>query len=122
MAVGSVDAYVASLSGWQAGAVRALRAQILATGAVTEVFKWAEPVYEAGGPVCWIKAHKAHVTFGFWRGAAMRDMFLRLETSGEKMAHLKVRDGEALADSDVAAMVRMGARLNAEFGNPAKSR
>ena len=118
----TVDAYVASLAGWQGDAVRILRAQILASGAVSEAFKWAEPVYEAGVPVCWIKAHKGHVTFGFWRGAAMRQAFPRLESSGEKMGHVKLREGETLNPDEVAEMVRHGARLNAEFGNPARSR
>jgi hypothetical protein len=122
VAARSVDEYLAGLSGWQAEAVTDLRAKILAAGEVTEAFKWAEPVYEAGGPVCWIKAHGKHVTFGFWRGVALMAQEPRLTTSGEKMAHIKVTAPGQLTAEEVAALVRAGAALNAELGNPARAR
>ena len=120
--VTSVDDYVAGLAGWQAEAVAELRAHLLAVDGLAEVWKWAEPVYEHGGPVCWIKAHKAHVTFGFWRGAALRDLDPRLQTSGAKMAHIKLTaPGQVTAD-EVRRLADAGARLNAELGNPARGR
>jgi len=119
--VGTVDDYLAGLSGWQAQAAAELRAQLLATGELSEVFKWAEPVYENGGPVCWFKAHKAHLTLGFWRGAALMSLDPRLTTSGAKMAHIKLTaPGQIIADQ-IGPLVRAGARLNAELGNPARA-
>jgi hypothetical protein len=117
---GTVDGYMAGLSGWQAQAAAELRRHLLAAGGLSEVFKWAEPVYESGGPVCWFKAHKAHLTFGFWRGAALRPLDPRIETSGEKMGHIKLTAPGQITAGEVRTLVQAGARLNAEFGNPAR--
>lgn len=119
---GAVDDYLARLSGWQAEAATELRGHLLAGGGLTEVFKWAEPVYESSGPVCWFKAHKAHITLGFWRGAALRRLEPRLMTSGAKMAHLKLTDAGQITAAQVRALTEAGARLNAELGNPASGR
>jgi hypothetical protein len=54
--------------------------------------KWAHPTWSLGKqPVCYLKAASKHVTFGFWRGASIDDPSGRLETSGEVMAHAKLR-------------------------------
>lgn len=37
------------------------------------------------------KAASKHITFGFWHGASIDDPSGRLETSGEVMAHAKLR-------------------------------
>jgi hypothetical protein len=60
--------------------------------------KWAHPTWSLGRhPVCYLKAATAHVTFGFWRGASIEDPSGRLETTGQIMAHTKLR---SLADVD----------------------
>jgi uncharacterized protein YdhG (YjbR/CyaY superfamily) len=62
--------------------------------------KWAHPTWSIGKrPICYLKAASAHVTFGFWRGAAIDDRSGRLQTTGAVMAHAKLR---ALADVDPA--------------------
>jgi hypothetical protein len=54
--------------------------------------KWAHPTWSLGKqPVCYLKAASKHMTFGFWRGASIKDPSGRLETSGEVMAHAKLR-------------------------------
>jgi hypothetical protein len=54
--------------------------------------KWAHPTWSLGKqPVCYLKAASKHVTFGFWRGASIDDPSGKLETSGEVMAHAKLR-------------------------------
>jgi hypothetical protein len=54
--------------------------------------KWAHPTWSLGKqPVCYLKAASKHVTFGFWMGASIEDPSGRLETSGEVMAHTKLR-------------------------------
>src|ERR671937_2181108 len=54
--------------------------------------KWARPTWSIGRqPVCYLKAASKHVTFGFWRGASIEDPSGRLETSGQVMAHAKLR-------------------------------
>ena len=60
--------------------------------------RWAHPTWSLGKtPVCYLKAASKHVTFGFWHGASIDDPSGRLETSGEVMAHVKLR---AEADID----------------------
>jgi hypothetical protein len=54
--------------------------------------RWAHPTWSFGKtPVCYLKAASKHVTFGFWHGASIDDRSGRLETSGEVMAHAKLR-------------------------------
>lgn len=67
--------------------------------------RWAHPTWSIGKePVCYLKmATPKHLTFGFWRGASIRDPSGRLETSGKVMAHAKLRsledvDAELFAD------------------------
>jgi hypothetical protein len=55
--------------------------------------KWAHPTWSLGKkPVCYLKAASKHVTFGFWHGASIDDPSGRLESSGEVMAHTKLRE------------------------------
>lgn len=116
-----VDEYVAGLSGWQAEAVSALRRDILAAGGVTESFKWGHPVYEAGGPVCLVRAHKGHVTFGLWRGAQMKELDARLEEGGSfRMASIKLRAPGEIGGEQVRRLVAAGVALNREHGDPLK--
>ena len=46
----------------------------------------------------------------------------RLESSGEKMAHIKLRARGELTAAEVERLVAAGARLNAELCNPAAGR
>jgi len=54
--------------------------------------RWAHPTWSFGKtPVCYLRTVTKHITFGFWRGATIDDPSGRLETSGEVMAHVKLR-------------------------------
>jgi hypothetical protein len=119
----TVDEYVASLTAGQREIVDALRELVRsAAPRATEVFKWAEPVYESNGPFAYIKAHKAHVTLGFWRGAELMQSSSHLETSGSKMAHIKIRTAADIPKADVRRLVQQATKLNAIKGNPATGR
>jgi hypothetical protein len=73
--------------------------------------KWAHPTWSLGKqPICYLKAASSHITFGFWRGASIDDRSGRLETSGQVMAHAKLR---TLDDVD--------AELFAEWLNQARA-
>jgi hypothetical protein len=55
--------------------------------------RWAHPTWSLGKtPVCYLKVASKHLTFGFWHGASIDDPSGRLESSGEVMAHVKLRD------------------------------
>ena len=59
----------------------------------TSAIRWSQPVWSIGkAPVCYLRTASKHVTFGFWRGASIDDPSGRLETSGEVMAHAKLRE------------------------------
>jgi len=104
--------------GWQATVVGQLIsiARKAAPGATTSI-KWAQPVFEQGGPFAFIKVAKAHVTFGFWRGAELKDPKGILE-GGAVMRHLKITAPEAVDEKSIADLVRQAVALNRAKGDP----
>jgi hypothetical protein len=123
MAITTVDAYIESLPTEQAKIVSALRKVILkAAPEATESFKWAQPVYESGGPFCYIKAFKSSVNFGFWRGVDLDDPDGRLEGSGHKMRHVKIEELSQIEEKAFAAYVKQAVQLNAAMGDPSRNK
>ena len=120
---GSVDDYMAALPDWQRRLANELVESVMqAAPSLTQAIKWGQPVFESNGPVCYIKGHKNHLTFGFWRGAALMEIDDRLETSGEKMAHMKFTEESKLVKSKIKKLVKAAVELNRTLGNPTKSR
>lgn len=119
----TVNDYIAGLSGTPADVATALHDAILAAGGTKDSVKWGHPIYEAGGPVCLVKAAKDHVTLGFWRGADMLDLDPRLAKGGGKgdMAFIKVKAVAEIEQAQVTRLVARGIALNAEKGDPFKS-
>ena len=118
-----VEDYLAGLEG-APGAVAAVLRDLLRTIApeLGETIKWGQPVYSSGGPVCYFRAGKNHVTFGFWRGAELGKLSPRLERSGDKMAHLKLRTLDDIDEAEIRAMVCKAMELNRDKGDPSKER
>lgn len=90
----TVDEYIAALPGELAETARRTREVIDTTLADAEsAIKWSHPTWSLGKkPVCYLKAASKHITFGFWHGASLDDPSGRLETSGQVMAHVKLRE------------------------------
>ena len=86
-----------------------------------EGIKWGQPVFEHGGPMCYIKAYKSHVNFGFWRGAHLADPDALLSGTGDKMRHIRLADVHEIRPVLFAQLVKDAAALNCRFGNPTKS-
>ncbi len=122
----SVDDYIATLDAQRAAIVRSLRALVLASVPdATEVIKWAQPVYELGGPFAYIKAYARYVNLGFWRGAALDDPAGLVQSGGEKMGHVRITSLDELDDRRVRQLrplVRQAARLNVRLGDPSRTR
>jgi hypothetical protein len=117
----TVDAYIAGLAPAQAEIVTALRQLVReAAPEAVEAIKWAQPVYSVNGPVCYIKAFKQHVNFGFWRGAELPDPHSLLETSGSKMAHVRLTAVGDLRKKAFQDFIRAAVRLNQTKGDPTK--
>ncbi|HEX7180903.1 MAG TPA: DUF1801 domain-containing protein [Thermoanaerobaculia bacterium] len=119
----SLDEYIAGLEPWQAEIASALRKLVReAEPDLAEVVKWGQPVFEAGGPVCYIKPFKSHVNFGFWRGAELQDPEGLLEVGGSKMGHVKLKEKGEIRKKAFQELVRQAVDLNRRLGNPAAIR
>lgn len=117
----TVDGYIAGLSEDQAAIVTRLRTLIQqAAPDAQETFKWSQPVYEQGGPFCYIKAFKSTVNFGFWRGVDLKAPDGLLQGSGEKMRHIKLAQTNEIDPTVFADLVHQAVQLNTEKGDPTK--
>jgi hypothetical protein len=119
-----VDAYIETrTSGWQREVMRRLRALVLRAAPDASVaIKWGQPVFELDGPFAYARAARAHVTFGFWRGAELDDPGRLLAGTGDKMSHVKLTDPDGIDEPALAALVRQAVRKNREAGSPTKRR
>ena len=104
------------LSGQEPGLreiAEALRQIILeACPEITETIKWGNPVYQRNGLVCYLAATKAYVSLGFFNGAGLEDHEGRMEGTGKKMRHVKVRNKEGIHVEYFASWLREAVRLN----------
>ncbi len=117
----TVDGYIQGLEDWQAEIVSQLRQIVLrAAPEARESIKWAQPVYESGGPFAYIKAFKKAVNFGFWRGAEIHDATKALEGTGDKMRHVKLAGLDDIDEELLAGFVRQAIDLNALNGDPTR--
>ncbi|MBA3549084.1 MAG: DUF1801 domain-containing protein [Nannocystis sp.] len=108
------------LSGWQAEAVEALCALVLSEAPeATQAIKWSQPVFELGGPFAFIRLAAKHVTFGFWRGADLKDPRGVLEGEGDRMKHIKLRSA-TLDEPLLRGFIRQAIKLNATRGDPTR--
>ncbi len=119
----TVEAYIAGLPEDQAAIVTALCAVVRkAAPKATAAIKWAQPVFDSNGPMIWIKAHRQHVNFGFWRGAELTDPEGLLEGEGARMRHVKLTSLKEARRPALAAFVRQAVQLNAAKGDPTKGK
>jgi hypothetical protein len=116
-----VDEYVASLEGWKADVVAALRQIVLdAAPGAEEAIKWSQPVYSTNGPCIYMKAFKNSVNFGFWWGVHLDDPKGLLQGTGEKMRHVKLTSVDDLDEEALARLVRQAVELNQTRGDPTR--
>ena len=117
-----LDAYVASLEGWQLRCVERLRATVRASSALEEVVKWGHFVYLSNGPVLLIRAEAHRVLFGFWRGQRLRAIEARLKPGGKcEMATLELHENMSIDAATVRRLAKEAVALNAAFGNPTQA-
>jgi hypothetical protein len=117
----SVDDWSKKLTGWQADALRLVRA-IVARHApdATLSIKWGQPVWEKNGPLAWAKPAAEHFSVGFWRGAELSDPANVLEGDGDRMRHVKLTSAEDVERMPLADFVSEAVRLNETLGDPTK--
>jgi hypothetical protein len=116
----TVGAYVGGLPDAQKDGANAIRAIVRETAPeASESIKWGRPVYERGGPFAYMKAAKAHLTFGFWRGTELTDPDGLLQGAGDRMRHLKIV-GRDIPSEAIRAFVKQAVALNSERGDPTR--
>lgn len=109
-----MDDYIAGLDDWRGEAVAAVRRIVRdAVPDVEEAIKWAQPVFASSGPLCFVKAFRNHVNFGFWRGTELSAPPGLLAGASQTMAHIKIRSMDDIQPDVFAALVREAAALNA---------
>jgi hypothetical protein len=116
-----VDQYVATkIAGWQSDVARSLVALVQRAAPEASVaIKWGQPVFEMNGPFAFIKPAKAHLTFGFWRGAELDDP-KKLLSGGERMSHVKLTGPGEVDAPALTALVKQAVKLNRDKGDPTK--
>jgi hypothetical protein len=83
----------------------------------TNAIRWAHPTWSISKvPVCYLKAASQHITLGFWKGASLDDPSGRLQTSGQVMAHVKLRTLDDVDEALITDWVRQAARLETDGG------
>ena len=88
-----------------------------------ESIKWGQPVFELNGPIVFIRSARAHVTFGFWRGAELEAQgFIGLEGDGDRMRHLKIASLDEIDHDTIGRLVDAAAELNRVHGDPTRAR
>lgn len=121
MAVDTVEGYAEALGDWRRDAVLEIDALIRkAAPKARGSIKWAQPIYEQGGPFAWMKAAKGHVSLGFWRGAEFNDPTGILEGSGTRMRHVKITGPSDIKKAQFTTWVKEAVRLNETRGDPSK--
>jgi hypothetical protein len=119
----TVGAYIAGLQGWKAEVASKVRQIVLeAAPDSVESIKWAQPVFEANGPCCYMKAFKNSVNLGFWRGVELEDPEGLLLGTGEEMRHVKLAGIQDVDEAALAGSVRQAVQLNLSKGDPTKGR
>jgi hypothetical protein len=115
----SPDEWAKRLTGWQADALRIIRALVTRHAPrATLAIKWGQPVWEHNGPFAWARPSAKHFSLGFWRGADLEDPGGHLEGEGDRMRHVKITNAEQLAELPLASWVKQAVALNAVKGDP----
>ena len=112
-----IDARIRELGDWRGETLGRLRALIKeACPEVVEEWKWrGVPVWSRNGIICTGETYKAVVKMTFAKGAALDDPAGLFNSSldGNTRRAIDVREGEAIDEEALKALVRAAASLNA---------
>jgi hypothetical protein len=111
-----LDAKIAQLGDWRGETLARLRALIhKAVPEVVETMKWGgTPVFEHDGIICTGETYKAVVKLTFAKGASVADPAGLFNSSldGAVRRAIDIREGEAIDETALIALVRAAAELN----------
>ena len=117
----SVETYLEGLPPAHAAIGRRLEAIAASEIGAPGTIKWGQPVWEAGGPVAYMRGASRHVTFGFWRGAELADPAGKLVGEGSRMRHLRLTSLGELDEPLLRRLLREAVALNARHGDPTRA-
>lgn len=118
----TVEQYVNGHKGWQKEVLSTLRGIVHGVAPdIEESIMWSQPVFSTNGPVCFFKAYKDYVTFGFWRGTELSDPDGLLSGDLTMMRTMTLRSAKDVRREAFEAMVKQAVRLNREKGDPTLS-
>lgn len=77
-----------------------------------EEIKWGFPCYTQNSMLCYIRPAKAHLTFGFYKGASLTDPENLLEGTGKGLRHVKIRRSGDIRANIFSRWIREAVELN----------
>jgi hypothetical protein len=112
-----IDARIAELDDWRGELLARLRGLVReAVPDVTEEWKWrGTPVWAHDGNICTGETYKEVVKMTFFKGAALDDPAGLFNSSleGNTRRAIDFREGEAVDEAALKALIRDAAALNA---------
>ncbi|MBU3699665.1 MAG: hypothetical protein FGM33_06595 [Candidatus Kapabacteria bacterium] len=118
----TVEQYVNGHRGWQKEVLTTLRGIVRSVAPdAEESIMWSQPVFSANGPVCFFKAYKDYIIFGFWRGTELSDTDGLLSGDLTMMRSMTLRSAKDVNREAFEALVKQAVRLNREKGDPTLS-
>ena len=111
-----IDERIRDLAGWRGETLARMRALILdADPAITEEWKWSNPVWSHDGIVCTGEAYKKAVKLTFARGASVPDPLHLFNSSleGNTRRALDIHEGAQVDASAFKALVKAAVAWNA---------
>lgn len=119
-----IDARIKELGGWRGETLAKVRRLIRqADPDVVETWKWrGVPVWEHDGIICTGETYKTAVKLTFARGAALEDPAGLFTSSleGNVRRAVDIREGEAIDEEALKALVRAAVALNTAKRAPKK--
>ncbi|WP_320199227.1 DUF1801 domain-containing protein [Agrobacterium sp. rho-13.3] len=117
-----IDQRIAELTDWRGKTLARLRAIIKdADPDIIEEWKWrGVPVWEQHGIICTGETYKAVVKLTFAHGAKLEDPtgLFNASLEGSTRRAIDVREGEALGEGALTALVRAAIALNVSKAKP----
>jgi len=110
-----IDAKIQALGDWRGALLTRLRALMReADPEVVEEWKWSTPVWSRGGIICTGESYKAVVKMTFPKGASLPDPARLFNSSleGNVRRAIDIREGEALNEAALKALIRAAVALN----------
>jgi uncharacterized protein YdeI (YjbR/CyaY-like superfamily) len=107
-----IDAYIEKSADFAQPILEQLRAVVHeACPDVEETLKWSMPTFMYHGIMCSMAAFKQHCTFGFWKGALLRDRDGR--TAEERIGRIE-KPADLPSKRELHAFIRQAMALNEE--------